>query len=77
VPALVVRFPDGSKEFRYPERPLEIGDAIWHENTRHHVIATDEDDEGRQVAVTVEPDPQGIADMLGSEEGALVLTLAD
>jgi hypothetical protein len=32
MPALIVRFPDGTREFRYPERPLDVGDGIWHGN---------------------------------------------
>ena len=39
MPALIVRFPDGTREFRYPERPVEVGDAIWHDNVRYHVIS--------------------------------------
>ena len=42
MPALIVRFPDGTREFRYPERPLEVGDAIWHDNVRYHVISVTE-----------------------------------
>ena len=73
MPALIVRFPDGTREFRYPERPLEVGDAIWHDNVRYHVISVTEDAAGDQLTVTVEPDAESIGDLLGSEEGALVL----
>jgi hypothetical protein len=76
VPALIVRFPDGSREFRYPDRPLEVGDAIWHEGTRFHVVSVSENGDGEQLTVTVEPDPESIGDLLGSEEGALVLVPA-
>ena len=76
MPALIVRFPDGTKEFRYPGRPLEVGDAIWHNSTRYHVVSV-EDADGEQLAVTVEPDPESIGDLLMSEEGALVLVPAD
>jgi hypothetical protein len=76
VPALIVRFPDGSREFRYPERPLEVGDAIWHDNVRYHVVSLSENGEGEQITVTVEPDPESIIDLLSSEEGALVLVPA-
>jgi hypothetical protein len=31
VRAIVVHFPDGTREFRYPAKPLEDGDVIWHE----------------------------------------------
>jgi hypothetical protein len=27
---VVVRFPDGSKEFRYPGKMLEVDDVLWH-----------------------------------------------
>lgn len=77
MPALIVRFPDGSREFRYPETALQVGDAIWHDNVRYHVISVTENDGGDQVTATVEPDPQGIGDLLGSEEGALVLAAKD
>ena len=76
MPALIVRFPDGAKEFRYPGRPLEVGDAIWHNSTRYHVVSVGEAN-GEQLAVTVEPDAESIGDLLMSEEGALVLVPAD
>ena len=76
MPALIVRFPDGTREFRYPERPLEVGDAIWHDNVRYHVISVTEDAAGDQLTVTVEPDAESIGDLLGSEEGGLVLVPA-
>jgi hypothetical protein len=77
VPALIVRFPDGTREFRYPDRPLEVGDAIWHDGVRYHVVSVSEDAEGDQLTVTVEPDAEGLGDVLRSEEGALVLAPAD
>lgn len=77
MPALIVRFPDGSREFRYPERPLEVGDPIWHDGVRYHVISVTESDTGDQLTVTVEPDAQSGGDLLGSEEGALVLVPAE
>jgi hypothetical protein len=76
MPALIVRFPDGTREFRYPERALEVGDAIWHDKVRYHVISVTKDDGGEQLTVTVEPDPESIGDLLGSEGGALVLVPA-
>lgn len=77
MPALIVRFPDGTREFRYPDRPLEVGDAIWHDDVRYHVISVTEDADGDQLTVTVEPDAETIGDLLGSEEGALVLVPAE
>jgi len=77
MPALIVRFPDGTREFRYPERPLVEGDTLWHDNVRYHVVSVSEDAGGDQVNVTVEPDAQSIGDLLRSEEGALVLVPAE
>ena len=77
VPALIVRFPDGSREFRYPDHPLEVGDGIWHDNVRYHVVSVSANDGGDQLTVTVERDAEGIGELLGSEEGALVLVPAD
>jgi hypothetical protein len=76
MPALIVRFPDGSREFRYPDHALEVGSAIWHDNVRYHVISVSEDADGDQLTVTVEPDAQSLGDVLSSEEGALVLVPA-
>lgn len=70
--AFVVHFPDGSKEFRYPARPLEEGDVVWHEGARYRVLAVTEED-GRQATVTVEPDSDDITDVLSSERGSLAL----
>jgi len=77
MPALIVRFPDGTREFRYPERPLKEGDAIWHEGRRYHVVSIVDDAGGGQVSAIVEPDAESIGDLLNSEEGALVLVPAD
>jgi hypothetical protein len=68
MPVLIIRFPDGTKEFRYPDRPLEVGDAIVHDGVRYHVNSVSEDAEGDQLTVTVEP--ASLGDLLGSEEGA-------
>jgi hypothetical protein len=70
--AFIVHFPDGSKEFRYPARPLEEGDVVWHEGVRYRVLAVTEED-GRQATVTVEPDSDDITDVLSSERGSLAL----
>jgi hypothetical protein len=76
VPVLVVRFPDGSKEFRYPDRPLEVGDAVWHDGNRYHVVSISDNGDGKRLTIMVEPDPQSLGDIIGSEEGAFVLELA-
>ena len=67
-----------TREFRDPDRPLEVGDAIWHDHVRDHVISVSEDAEGDQLTVTVERHAESLGDLLGSEEGAaLVLVPAD
>jgi hypothetical protein len=76
MPVFIVRFPDGTREFRYPERPLKEGDAVWHDGVRYHVVSLSEDAAGDQLTVTVEPDAESIGDLLSSEEGALVLVPA-
>jgi len=74
--SIVVRFPDGSKEFRFPEKMLEEGDVIWHDGERFRVVSVSADDDERAV-VMVEPEA-GLADTLRSEEGAVRLVpLAD
>ena len=67
--SMVVRFPDGSKEFRYPEKTLAEGDVVWHDGERFRVISVSTDEKDRAVVI-VEAD-SGIGDMLRSEEGAV------
>jgi hypothetical protein len=76
VRAIVVHFPDGTREFRYPAKPLEDGDVIWHEGQRYRVIhvATNH---GNMSSITVELDSEDIGDLLGSERGGIVLVPAD
>ena len=69
--SMVVRFPDGSKEFRYPEKVLVDGDVVWHDGERFRVVSVSTDDDDRAVVI-VEAD-SGIGDMLRSEEGAVHL----
>ena len=69
--SMVVRFPDGSKEFRYPEKTLAEGDVVWHDGERFRVISVSTDEKDRAVVI-VEAD-SGIGDMLRSEEGAVHL----
>jgi len=70
--SFTVYFPDGSKEFRYPTRPLKEGDTLWHDGERYRVLSVQEQD-GRALIVTVEPDSADLGDLLRSEEGALQL----
>lgn len=68
---LVVHFPDGSRDFHYPPRALEEGDAIWHEGQRYRVVSVSSDED--RVTVIVEPDSDDLPDMLRSEEGGIHL----
>ena len=70
--SFIVRFPDGTKEFRYPEGGLKAGDHVWHDGQRYRVISVDSAPDGRQGAI-VEADSDGLVDLLSSEEGALHL----
>jgi hypothetical protein len=70
--SMVVRFPDGSREFRFPEKALQEGDPIWHDGERYRVLSVTSDDAGRAV-VTVEPQSDDIGVLLRSEEGAVRL----
>ena len=49
--SVVVHFPDGHREFRYPGAKLTEGDVIWHEGKRYRVISTSLDDRGNAVAI--------------------------
>jgi hypothetical protein len=71
---LIIRFPDGNKEFRYPEKMLVEGDVIWHEGDRYNVISIATDGGGPAIAV-VEPEPTSLGEALQSEEGAIRLAL--
>jgi hypothetical protein len=70
--SIYVRFPDGTKEFLYPSRELKEGDTIWHDGTRYRVLSIAQDDAQPQT-LTVEPEPEGLGDLVSSEEGALRL----
>ena len=73
--SVVVRFPDGTKEFRFPETMLEENDVIWHAGQRFRVISVNTDG-AEQAVVTVEPD-SGIGGVLRSEDGVTRVTLLD
>jgi len=70
--SMVVHFPDGSREFRFPKKALQEGDLIWHDGERYRVLSVTSDDAGRAV-VTVEPQSDDLGDLLRSEEGAVHL----
>lgn len=68
--SITVRFPDGSREFRYPEKPIEEGDTVWHDGQRYRVVSVQTD--GDVSTVIVEGD-SGLGDTLLSEEGGIRL----
>jgi hypothetical protein len=70
---LIVRFPDGSRQFRYPEKMLEDGDVVWHDGVRYRVISVSTDGGSPSTAI-VEPEDPTLGEMLQSEEGAIRLT---
>jgi hypothetical protein len=72
--SVVVHFPDGSREFRFPPEPLKEGDVIWHEGARYRVLHVTSD--GDSPAVTVERESDDIGDLLRSEQGGIVLVPA-
>ena len=71
--ALIIRFPDGTREFRFPEPMLEEGDVVWHDGARYHVVSISTDGAGRPFAVVEAEDPS-LGELLQSEEGAVQLT---
>ena len=74
--SVVVHFPDGNREFRYPPEPLKEGDVIWHEGERYRVIHVASDN-GSRPSVTVELDSEDMGDLLGSERGGIQLVPID
>jgi hypothetical protein len=56
VRSVIVHFPDGRREFRYPEHDLEEDDVIAHAGDRYRVSAVDDD--GRSYSVRVELDAE-------------------
>ena len=58
--SVVVHFPDGHREFRYPAEKLNEGDVIWYDGKRYRVISTSLDDHGNALAL-VEPAPEDLA----------------
>jgi hypothetical protein len=70
---LVIRFPDGTREFRYPDKMLEVDDVVWHDGARYRVLSISLDG-GRPPVAIVEPESSSLGEMLQSEEGAIRLT---
>jgi hypothetical protein len=52
LPSVIVHFPDGRREFRYPEQELEEDDVIAHAGDRYRVSAVNH--EGDNYSVRVE-----------------------
>jgi hypothetical protein len=74
---IVIQFPDGTgREFRHPERELEAGEVVWHDGTAYRVLHVTTED-GGPPTVTVEPDSDGLGDLLGSERGSIQLIAVD
>jgi hypothetical protein len=74
----VVRFPDGEKVFVYPAEPLKEGYLFWHDGRQYRVLSITQTEDDRTTTVTVEPEPEGLGDMLESEQGGgFVLVPAD
>lgn len=69
--SILVRFPEGDREMRYPKNPLQEGDVVQHDGDRFRVISVSSDN-GHDVA-TVELVPDDLTDLLQSEEGAIWL----
>jgi hypothetical protein len=69
--SVVVRFPDGSREFRFPEKMLEVGDVVWHDGEPFRVVHVTGDDD--TPVVTVEPESDELGDILRSERGGVEL----
>jgi hypothetical protein len=74
--SISIRFPDGSREFRYPERPLAVGDVLHHDGERYRVLSVSNNEDGRDRA-TVELISEDLIDKLQSEEGGLRLVPAE
>ena len=70
--SVLIHFPNGSWVFRYPAQELAEGDRVWHEGQAYRVL-TIASDRGQTSAVVVEPDSDGLGNLLRSERGGIVL----
>ena len=66
--SLGVRFPDGTKQFRFPTQMPEAGAALWHDGERYRVISVSAD--GNERSLVVESD-SSTGDILASEGVAI------
>ena len=69
---IVVRFPDGYREFHMTSRALEVGDRGWRDGDAYRVRSGLANDHGGAVIV-VEPESPTVGEALRSESGAIVL----
>jgi hypothetical protein len=76
VTSILIRFPDGTREFLYPSRELNEGDHVWHDGTRYRILSLVQND-GQPVTAMVEPVTDEVGDLMRSEEGALALAPAE
>jgi hypothetical protein len=72
VGTVLVRFPDGSRDFRFSEKTLKVGDVVWHDGARYRIvdISADERDE---TVVIVEADSDDLGDLIESKKGGIEL----
>ena len=68
---MVIQFPDGSREFRYPSQELKEGDRVWHDGKPFRVLAIAS--EKKRLTATVELESDELGDLLQSERGGIVL----
>lgn len=71
---IIIRFPDGTREYRYTGRDVQEGDVIWHDGQEWKVLAVISND-GRPQTATVELDSDDLIDTLRSEKGTIELGL--
>ena len=69
--SIVIRFPNGDRHFHMSTKLYKAGDLVQHNGTRYRV--TDVRPHRDAYLVTVEPDLPTIADLMKSEEGAMVV----
>lgn len=70
--SVFIRFPNGTREFRMSEKPLEVGDVVRHDGERYRVTHITSDRDGLSTVI-VTPESPTIGDMLRSEDGGIVL----
>ena len=70
--SILIRFPDGTREYRYTGQDVLAGDRIWHDGEHWRVLWVTSNDGGPQTA-TVELDSDDLTDVLRSEKGAIEL----